>query len=116
MRWFRSHRRPWAWMALLALVLQLGLAFGHVHAIHAAQNAPAASAAGTLGPTSSDPDDNDYCATCAIMALLTGAQTASPPAVAPPVVRGSAEITVAPEATRIASSRAAFRSRAPPLS
>ena len=115
MRWFRLHRRPWAWMALLALVLQLGLAFGHVH-VHAAQNIPEASAAATPAPVGGDPDDNDYCATCAIMALLTGAQTASAPAVAPPVIRGSAEITVAPEATRIASSRAAFRSRAPPLS
>jgi hypothetical protein len=116
MRWFRSHRRPWAWMALLALVIQFGLAFGHVHPIHAAQNAPVASAAGTSDPTSGDPDDNDYCATCAIMALLTGAQTASPPAVAPPVMLGSAEITIASEAARIDSSRAAFRSRAPPLS
>jgi hypothetical protein len=102
-------------MALLALVLQLGLAFGHVHAIHAAQNAPAASAVSPSDPASGDPDD-DYCATCAIMALLTGAQTASAPAVAPPVIWGVAEITVAPQRTHLESSRTAFRSRAPPLS
>jgi hypothetical protein len=102
-------------MALLALVIQLGLAFGHVHAIHAAQNAPSVSAAAPSGPTSGDPDD-DYCATCAIMALLTGAQTASPPVIAPPVAQPSAEITAAPEVRRVESPRAAFRSRAPPLS
>ena len=115
MRWFRSHRRPWAWTALLALVLQLGLAFGHVHAIHAEQSTAAVSAAAPSDPASGDTDD-DYCATCAVIALLTGAQTASPPVIAPPIVQPSAEITVAPEATHVESSRAAFRSRAPPLS
>ena len=102
-------------MALLALVLQLGLAFGHVHAIHEAQNAPTVSAASPSDPANGDTDD-DYCATCAIIALLTGAQAASPPVVAPPVIRRSAEITAAPEATHVESLRVAFRSRAPPLS
>ena len=50
LRWFRSHRRPWAWVALLALVLQLGLSFGHVHAAHAEHNVAVASAAGTSRP------------------------------------------------------------------
>ena len=115
MRWLRSHRRPGAWMALLALVLQLGLAFGHVHAIHEAQNVPAVSAAGPSDPASGDPDDG-YCATCAIIALLTGAQAASPPVVTALVAPRAAEIAIALDAAHIVFARTAFRSRAPPLS
>jgi hypothetical protein len=42
---------------VLALVLQLGLAVGQVHAIHVAQNVPAASDASRAVPASVDPDD-----------------------------------------------------------
>jgi hypothetical protein len=117
MRWFQSHRRLSAWMALLALSLQLVLAFGHVHAIPGGQAAAIANASGSSHPGSGDSGDNDdYCATCAMLALLTGAQIASAPVVAPLVVLVSAEIAFAPEAVRPVFSRAAFRSRAPPLS
>ena len=61
-------------------------------------------------------NDNGYCATCAILALLTGAQTASTPGVAHPVALVSAEIAITGEALRIASCHVAFRSRGPPLS
>ena len=37
MRWVRLNRRPWAWLALLALTLQLGMAFGHVHGLLAVE-------------------------------------------------------------------------------
>ena len=50
MHWFRLHRRLGTWVALIALVLQLGLSFGHVHGLQsqhlgatpaaAADNAP----------------------------------------------------------------------------
>jgi hypothetical protein len=113
MRWFRSHRRPSAWLALLALALQLGLAFGHVHAIHAETFANSVSS--TQQPLSGDADDS-YCATCSILAQLTTAQAASAPVAALPVLQASAEITVAPEGTRVDSWRVGFRSRAPPLS
>jgi hypothetical protein len=104
-------------MALLALSVQLVLAFGHVHAIPAGQAAAMASTSGVLHPSNGDSDDNDdYCATCAMLALLAGAQIASAPVVAPPVVLVSGEIAFAPEAVRPVFSRAAFRSRAPPLS
>jgi hypothetical protein len=115
MGWFRSHKRPSAWLALLALVFQLGLAFGHVHPIHAGKTAVAASVAAASHQGSGDSDD-DYCATCAVLALLAGAQTASAPVLAPPLAVSSDEITLAPETPRIVSPRAAFRSRAPPLS
>jgi hypothetical protein len=117
MRWFQSHRRLSAWMALLALSLQLVLAFGHVHANPSGQAAAMANASGPSHPGNGGSDDNDdYCATCAMLALLTGAQIASAPVVAPPVGLVSAEIAFAPEAARLIFPRAAFRSRAPPLS
>jgi hypothetical protein len=106
------------WLALWALALQLGLSFGHVHGTrgdHPAAveiiTADAVNASNTGGS-----GDTDYCATCAILALLTGAQTASAPVFVLPVVLASAEITVAPEAPRLGASRRAFRPRAPPLS
>ena len=120
MAWLRSNRRPWVWVALLALTLQLGLAFGHVHGLHAVQPALTATAdagnAAPSHPSGGDQDDNDYCTTCAILALLTGAQTASAPVVVLPISLTSVEITFAPEAARIASQRAPFLSRAPPVS
>ena len=99
-------------MALLALTLQLGLAFGHVHAT----SAPATALTATAPHTDTGDSDTDYCATCAILALLTGAQTATAPIVVLPVSLTSAEIAFAPEAARIVAQRAPFHSRAPPLS
>ena len=120
MRWFRSNRRPWAWMMLLALSLQLGLAFGHVHGRQAVQ--PALTVTADAGNTAlshtngGDQDDSDYCATCAILALLTGAQTASAAVVAPPAAPTTIEVTLLVEAACIDPRCTAFRSRAPPLS
>jgi hypothetical protein len=120
MRWVRLNRRPWAWLALLALTLQLGLAFGHVHGLHAVQPVLTATTdAGHTAPSHTnggDQDDTDYCATCAILALLTGAQTATAPVVAPPAELATIEVTFLVEAVCIDSRCAAFRSRAPPLS
>jgi hypothetical protein len=101
-------------VALLALTLQFGLAFGHVHATPVLTTALSTAAA----PQSDTGDsrDADYCATCAILALLTGAQTATAPTVALPISLVSAEIALAPDPVRVIIPRAAFRSRAPPLS
>ena len=116
MHWFRSQRRVWGWTALFALTFQLVLSFGHVHgpAAHATQIA-ATSATATPGePNGTGDSDTDYCAICAVQTLLTGAQVASAPVLALPVAVASAEIGIATEAARVTSSRAAFRSRAPP--
>lgn len=120
MRWLRSNSRPWAWVPLLALTLQLGLTFGHVHGLRAVQPALAATAdAGNTAPSHTndgDQDDTDCCAICAILALLTGAQTASAPVVTPPAEPATIAVTFLVEAACIDSRCAAFRSRAPPRS
>jgi hypothetical protein len=118
MRWFRSNRRPWGWLALLALALQFGLSFGHVHGARGDHPAAVQTTMADAGDASNtgDSSDTDYCATCAILALLTGAQTASASVFVLPVALASAEITLAPDAPRLGASRTAFHSRAPPLS
>ena len=123
MSWFRSHGRLWSMAALLALIFQVALSFGHVHGFDA-HPATAAALADTGGdsfpPSTPDTDrhnhDKDHCAIYTILALLTGAQTATAPAVAPPAALTAAEIIFASEAIRISASRASFQSRAPPLS
>jgi hypothetical protein len=117
MTWFRSHRRSWGWMALLALVLQLGLSFGHVHGINADHPAAALAATDQAGDPpagNGEPNDADYCAICAILALLTGAQVANAPVMALPVAPAAIERQPALEKILSEPQRVAFRSRAPP--
>jgi hypothetical protein len=86
---------------------------------HAVQPTLTATADGGTAPSHTNTggeDDNDYCATCAILALLTGAQTATAPIVAPPIATASTAVAIFLEAARIDSCCAAFRSRAPPQS
>ena len=121
MGWFRSNGRLWGIAALLALSLQIALSFGHVHGFEANHAGGVVSAdVGGQTPAPSQPgradhQDGDYCAICAVLALLSGAQTASAPAVVQPVALASTEIAIPGDALRIASRRVAFHSRAPPL-
>lgn len=117
MTWFRNHRRAGSWLALLTLALQLALAFGHVHVSAASPVAVAGAAVDTDGqnPNSGDKHD-DYCAICAVLSLLSSAQTATAPAAFLPVLIAAAELPSTTEATRVATTHTAFRSRAPPIS
>ena len=122
MIWCRSHGRLWGVAVLLALTLQIALSFGHEHSFNT-HFAPAAALAGTGGsaspPSPADgthQHDENYCAIYAILALLTGAQSAHAPTVAPPAVPIPADIVFASEARRVCSSRTPYRSRAPPQS
>ena len=119
MGWFRSHRRPGTWLALLALALQLVLSFGHIHVAAAGSatiNAIAVDAAGPSAPAPDNDRHDDYCAICAVLSLLNGAQIAAPPAIAPLLPFVSTAFAVIEEAARVVTSRAAFHSRAPPNS
>jgi hypothetical protein len=104
-------------LALLALLAQLALSFGHVHLPHAALATP--GIASTTAPDSAPADqdhDDDYCAICAILALLSGAQGPAAPmlpqlaAVVIPVPPSS------PTALRLIAQHVSFQSRAPPNS
>ena len=71
-----------------------------LHADRAAASASAARADAGAAASTRRLDDADYCATCAILALLSGAQTASAPVFVLPVALASAEIAVAPASAR----------------
>ena len=121
MRWFRSNRRRWGWLALWALALQLGLSFGHIHVAHgghAGLATPAQSDAATPQPPPDHEDDHEshYCAIYAVNALLSGAQVAAAPLIPTLAAWAIADISIATAAVGAGVRRTAFRSRAPPLS
>jgi hypothetical protein len=113
MGWFRGQRRIAGWLALLALALQLGLAFGHVH--HAAHSHSAELAAGEPDGDHDDADKHD-CPSCAILKLLAGAHPGAAPISTMPIPAAAGTIGPAIETIRSDQTRTAFRSRAPPLS
>ena len=121
MRWF-YNRRFGSWLALAALALQLVVSFGHVHldGIHRSYPAPAVSGSGAQAsqlpaPQPSNDADDDYCVICATIFLA--ATTFLPPAPQPPVPSASQTIERFDRVpvVSIASRRAPFQSRAPPL-
>ena len=85
MGWMRGSIRFGSWLALSALVLQLGASFGHVHA---EDFAPAAGIQATVNAdhdagNPAEPDhhglDHDGCAICATTAMLATLVVSLPP-------------------------------------
>jgi hypothetical protein len=117
MQWVRSNIRLGARAALFALVVQLAFSFGHFHAI-TAQAAPSIQSTQQLPAPVPDPDQHsdDFCAICAVVAMASSAMAAAPPALPIPqafeLTRPPADVTF----VYVRSARAAFQSRAPPLS
>ena len=126
MRWVRSHIRAGSRCALLALVIQFALSFGHLHraefawasdssqltafAIESATGSDAsAAAAKPLGLAA------DYCAICAVMVLANSVRPAAAPA--SPMLAGSIAMGFWTEAALLAaaSPHRLFQARAPPL-
>jgi hypothetical protein len=78
MGWVCRHRRHGAVLALIALALQIALAFGHVHLHALAQNPQATSPqrvtladAKSHAPAQSPADNDNYCAICASIFLAS---------------------------------------------
>jgi hypothetical protein len=121
MHWFRSRLRLGSCIALLALALQLVLAFGHVHldGIGGHASARIEALGGTApAPASNDTPDvaDDYCAICALI-HFAGAlvPTELPPSLPLPVVfaRWYPDAAATPELP--ISTPAYFAARAPPV-
>jgi hypothetical protein len=128
LRWFRTNLRPESWLALLALTINLALSFGHVHAIakSAGSDRIALAASGTsqvATPASSQAPghDNDgladdLCPICMAAHAIASAVAPTPPALP---IQFAAVTVVLQHASLPAIAelkRAAFQSRAPPLS
>lgn len=117
MKWLRSNIRHGTRLALLALAVQFTLWFGHTHgfiaqaapSIHSSQHQPAPG-------HDSDQHPDDFCAICATVALTSSAMAATPPALPIPHAFELLHPSVDARVVHPRAARAAFQSRAPPLS
>jgi hypothetical protein len=116
------HRRHGAVLALIALALQIVVAFGHVH-LHAIAQSPHATSAqhAALADTKSHAparipaDNDDYCAICASIFLASSAFAPAPPELLVPANFQPVEHCFNAARPLAESPRLAFRSRAPPV-
>jgi Protein of unknown function (DUF2946) len=117
MKWLRSNIKHGARLALFALTVQFVLSFGHFHPV-AAQAAPSVSATQQLPAPSHDSDQHpdDQCAICAVLALASTGMAAAAPTLPVPQAIESAPPAIHAAFAGPRSARAAFQSRAPPLS
>ena len=121
MGWIVRHKRHGTVLALIALALQMVIAFDHVHLRRSAQHASAAIVHRTVAhATSPTPapipvDNDDYCAICASIFLASSAFAPAPPPLLVPANFGRVEHGF--NAARLLAEplRLAFRSRAPPI-
>jgi hypothetical protein len=107
MKWVRANIGLGARVALFALAVQFVLSFGHFHPI-AAQAAPSILSVQQQLPAPGPDQDrhlDDVCAICAVIALASTAIAAELP-----------QRTTDTAFLRLHAARAAFQSRAPPLS
>ena len=121
MGWVCRHRRHGAVLALIALALQIAVAFGHVHLPALAQNAHATSAqraafadSKSHAPVQTPADNDDYCAICASIFLASSAFAPAPPQLLVPANFQRVEHCFNAARPVAESPRLAFRSRAPP--
>jgi|SRR5690348_5139545 hypothetical protein len=119
--WVRRHRRHGAVLALIALALQIAVAFGHVHLPALAQNPHATSAQRAAiadtkshAPAQIPADNDDYCAICASIFLASSAFAPAPPQLLVPANFQRVEHSLKFARSLADSLRLAFRSRAPP--
>lgn len=117
MGWVRSNIRRGARLALFALAVQFALSFGHFHGI-ATQAVPSIQSTEQLPAPSHDSEQHpgDICAICAVVALASTALAAAPPALPLTPAIERAHLITAALFVHPRSARAAFQSRAPPVS
>jgi hypothetical protein len=121
MRWLHN-RRFGSCLALAALALQLVMSFGHVHldGVHHTYPTLALSRSGAQAsqlpaPQPGNDADDDYCAICATIFLAANSFLPPTPQLPVPSVSQTIERFDRVPVVFIASRRAPFQSRAPPL-
>jgi hypothetical protein len=120
MGWIGRHKRHGIVLALLALALQMVIAFDHVHLRGLAQHAGATvhrtvAQAKSQAPAQMPGDNDDYCAACASIFLASTAFTPAPPALPLPAAFVRLEHDLNAASPVVDPPRLAFRSRAPPV-
>jgi hypothetical protein len=120
MGWIGRYKRHGIVLALLAMAMQMVVAFGHVHLRGLAQHATATVAQRTVAHVNSQTplqvpgDHDDYCAVCASIFLAATAFTPAPPLLPLPAAFARVEHHFNLASPVIEPLRLAFRSRAPP--
>jgi Protein of unknown function (DUF2946) len=123
MRWFRDHIRRGSWFALIALAINLGLSFGHVHAIEgngfgdrsASQIAAIDSPDDGKGDQHGGPADL-LCPICMVAGAMHHALASAPPALPLTFAESRIDLRIEPDFAVPLWPRAAFYSRGPPIS
>ena len=125
MRWFRDTLRQGSWLALIALAINLGVSFGHVHAIDGKLSGRGfAAIAASIAPTDDSerqghPGDGhaDYlCPICMAAAAMASALAPTPPALPVKFANVTIDRTIVSVVALVEPRRAAFQSRGPPIS
>jgi hypothetical protein len=125
MRWFRDTVRQSTWLALIALAINLGLSFGHFHAIDGkgSGHGIAAMAASITSPydgrNKGHPNDShaDYlCPICMAATAMASALASTPPALPSEFNNITIDRRTEDVLALIEPSRAAFQPRGPPIS
>jgi hypothetical protein len=109
-------------LALIALALQIVVAFGHVH-LHALAQSPHATSAQraaladikSRAPAQIPADNDDYCAICASIFLASSAFAPAPPQLLVPTNFRRVEHCFNAARSLAEPLRLAFRARAPPV-
>jgi hypothetical protein len=128
MRWIRSKLRGGAYLALMALALQVALSFGHVHLDGSRLSAPSAVTADAgqqelaaqtpakpQKPSKHSNDADDGCAICRLIQMVGISAPPVPPSLPLPDRIGRADRTTALVFASVAAPYRQFRARAPPL-
>ena len=125
MRWFRDTLTQGTWLALIALAMNLGLSFGHFHAIHGKVSgggiAAVAASIASLDDSQKqgNPHDGhaDYlCPICMAATAMASALASAPPALSLEFANVTIDRTIEADLVLVEPPRAAFQSRAPPIS
>jgi hypothetical protein len=123
MRWFRNRIRQGTWLALIALAINLGLSFGHFHAIDGTASGRAIAAAASIaspddGQNQGAPGDHaDYlCPICMAATAMANALVSTPPALPLEFATVSIDRTIESADLLVELPRAAFQPRGPPIS
>jgi hypothetical protein len=125
MRWFRDTLTEGTWLALVALAINLGLSFGHFHAIDGKVSARgiaavvASIASPDDGQKQGNPDDShaDYvCPICMAATAMASALASTQPTLQLEFANVAIERTIVSVLVVVESPRAAFQSRGPPVS
>jgi hypothetical protein len=125
MKWFRSNIKHGTRLALIALAINLGLSFGHIHAIDGKRaGSGLASLVATVastdgGQTQGHHDDShtdDLCAICMAATAMGNVVASTPPALPQQFAEASIDRTIESDLAVPKPPRAAFQSRGPPIS